>query len=429
MDLLLVVSAYSRGVHVQMGDLTILSDSPKEIIRRIKNLESEPSGYDRLRLAALRKVMSESTYQDRLAYIVAKVCDVKLPSLFPTVYVVAHVETEEQVKTVYVNYARQNYARKHLLLIGENAPQSFRIEEAVHVCNDEQAASVLRELPEHTWVAYFAQEDFYGANYLTDIILATRYTKADVIGKATFYSFAEGKIKLKGMSSYSRIKQISARCAAVASSVLKKKELFTIDKDTELYSEHIFSVDRFNYLKNGENASIEEIALICDKKNINVGISVTKMQEYAEIAKPLQQENSNIPALDKKLLFDEFTTKPTSSFIKFLFTQEENLQINSTLPHDKHEYIYGKSLFLIKKIAQKNNIINIYIETSHDIDLEIFAIFYDYKKKKLNNFRFRSNTNVEIPINDNVSFIQFPELPILYHSISTLPATPQSIFI
>ena len=137
MDLLLVVSAYSRGVHVQMGDLTILSDSPKEIIRRIKNLESEPSGYDRLRLAALRKVMSESTYQDRLAYIVAKVCDVKLPSLFPTVYVVAHVETEEQVKTVYVNYARQNYARKHLLLIGENAPQSFRIEEAVHVCNDE----------------------------------------------------------------------------------------------------------------------------------------------------------------------------------------------------------------------------------------------------------------------------------------------------
>ena len=82
----LVVSNFSRGVQCQMGELTILSDSANEIIRRINKLEAQQNGKDMLRLAALRKVMSESTYQDRLAYIVSKICN-----LDDFVHIVYHI--------------------------------------------------------------------------------------------------------------------------------------------------------------------------------------------------------------------------------------------------------------------------------------------------------------------------------------------------
>lgn len=403
----LVVSAYSRGVHVQMGDLTILSDSPKEIIRRIKSLESEPSGVDKLRLAALRKVMSESTYQDRLAYIVAKVCDVRLPDLLPAVYVVARADTGEQAEAIYANYARQHYAGKHLLLISEAVPHSFHADESVRVCSAEEAASVLGGLPEHTWVACFAPEDFYGVNYLTDIMLATRYTKAEIIGKAAFYTFAEDKIELNGASSYSSTEQLPARRAAVEASFLKKKELRMLDKDTVLSSENGFSIDRFNYLENGTSASAEETTPLCDRENINTGIPVAQMYEYAEKACPLQQDDSNIPSLDKKRLFEEFTAKATSSFMEVSLTQEGLFHLHSTLPQDKHEYLYGKSFFALEKIAPHGNTVKLHLETSLGFNLEMVAIFLDKKKQKLQHVHFKANTNVEIPVCDDVAFIRF----------------------
>ncbi len=40
-------------------------------------------------------------------------------------------------------------------------------------------------------------EDYYGPNYLEDIALATRYTQADLIGKAARYTWEGGKFELK----------------------------------------------------------------------------------------------------------------------------------------------------------------------------------------------------------------------------------------
>lgn len=403
----LVVSAYSRGVHVQMGDLTILSDSPKEIIRRIKSLEFEPSGVDKLRLAALRKVMSESTYQDRLAYIVAKVCDVRLPDLLPAVYVVARADTGEQAEAVYANYTRQLYTGKHLLLISEAVPRAFHEDKNIRVCSTEEAASVLVELTDHAWVACFASEDFYGANYLTDIMLATRYTKAELIGKAAFYTFAEDKIELKGADSYRGTEQLPARRAAVEASFLKKKALLMLDKDTVLSCENGFSIDRFNYLENGANASVEEAISLCDRENINTGIPVAQMYEYAEKARPLQQDDSNIPSLAKKSLFDEFTAKVPSSFMEVSSTPEGLFHLHSTLPLDKHEYLYGKSFFDLEKIAPHSNTVKLHLETSLGLNLGMVAVFLDKKKQKLQNVHFKANTNVEIPVCDGAAFVRF----------------------
>src|SRR5690606_37444029 len=57
----LTISNYSRGVRLMFGELVISSDSGSEITRRLQQLDSG-NRIDRLRLAGLRKVMSEHTY-------------------------------------------------------------------------------------------------------------------------------------------------------------------------------------------------------------------------------------------------------------------------------------------------------------------------------------------------------------------------------
>jgi len=66
----ITVSNFSRGVRLLFGDLVIASDSGKEIVNRLQSLSGDEG--EKLRLAGLRKVMLEHTYQHRLAYAACK---------------------------------------------------------------------------------------------------------------------------------------------------------------------------------------------------------------------------------------------------------------------------------------------------------------------------------------------------------------------
>lgn len=406
----LVISNFSRGVHSQMGELTILSDSAKEIIRRITELEAEPCGADKLRLAALRKVMLESTYQDRLAYIVAKVCGVKVPVLLPAVYVVARVETQEQAEAVWESYARQSYAEKQLLLISDTVCGTFRKGQGVRVLSPAEASAALAELPEQAWLACFAPEDYYGSNYLMDIMLAARYGTTQVIGKACFSSFADDKTVVlhhEG-ASYTEAKQSMPARRAAAKIVLLKQEGWTFQNgDTAFPVATCFAVDRFNYLKNGVEAEETKKAALCDIAELDTGISVIQMQKYAEQARPQKCVEMNVPSLNKDVLFKEFTFKPTSGMIGTALTPESVLHLDSTLPQDKHEYIYGKTIFALENVAPHASTVKVHLQTSIGLDVQMAAFFLDKNKQKLQSTMFKANTNAMLPICADAAFIRF----------------------
>lgn len=407
----LIVSNFSRGVQSQMGELTILSDSAKEIIRRIKELEAQPAGADKLRLAALRKVMSESTYQDRLAYIVSKICNLKLPSLHPEVYVAARVDTAEQAKAVFENYVRQNYIEKHLLLISDTALEFFKDKQDISIISTGEMAKILNKLPEYAWLAGFTARDFYGVNYLTDIMLATRYVNSEIIGKANYYTYADSDTFIQsdaGALSYAEIKEsFPIRRAAARVALLKRKNWSFQGENTVFPVEICFSIDKFNYLENGIDATHADKATVCDRENLETGISVQQMQEYAEQMCPLIQDDVDIPALKKKNLFEEFTARKTSTMLDASLTSDNILHLSSTLPPDKHEYLYGKTYFAIRKLAPQTDRLKLYLKTTCNLNIELAAIFLNEKKQKLKSLLLKMNTNVELPICADTAFIRF----------------------
>lgn len=407
----LVVSNFSRGVHSQMGELTILSDSAKEIIRRIKELEAQPAGADKLRLAALRKVMSESTYQDRLAYIVAKICNVKLPSLHPAVYVVARADTLEQANAIYKSYVHQNYIEKHLLLFSDSAWEFFQGKQNVSVIPTAEVFSTLHNLPEYVWLAGFAAEDFYGANYLTDIMLATRYVQTKIICKASYYTYADGRVCINSDNDshpYTEIKDsLPIRRAAARMATLRQENWCFQDENTGFPAVMCFSVDRFNYLENGTSAADADKAIVCDRDDLNTGISVTTMQKYAEQMHPLIQDDTNIPALKKKILFEEFTSRKTSTALDVSLMPNNVFHLRSTLPSDKHEYLYGKSFFAISELSPHSETLKMYLQTSRNLNVQLACIFLNNKKQKLQSSLVQGNINAEFPICTDAAFIRF----------------------
>ena len=407
----LVVSNFSRGVQSQMGELTILSDSAKEIIRRIKELEAQPSGLDKLRLAALRKVMSESTYQDRLAYIISKIFNVKLPSLHPDVYVAARVDTEEQAKAVYENYVRQNYTEKHLLLICDTALKFFKDKQNVIIISTADVPKILNKLPEYVWLAGFSTQDFYGENYLTDMMLATRYARSEIIGKSIYYTYENGDVFIKSDASalsYTEIKNsFPIRRAVACVSLLKRENWILQGEHTAFPIVICFSADRFNYLENGIGAANEDKAAVCDREDLNTGISVSQMQEYAERMRSSTQDDTSIPALKKKNLFDEFTTRKTSTMIDVSLNPDNIFHLRSILPPDQHEYLYGKTFFAINELAHHAETLKLHLQTTYNLNIQLAVFFLDKKRNKLKSTLLKMNTNAEFPVCIDTAFVLF----------------------
>ena len=62
----ITVSNFSRGLELLFGDLVISSDAGDEVAKRLQALTADKETTGKLKLAALRKIMQENTYEHRL---------------------------------------------------------------------------------------------------------------------------------------------------------------------------------------------------------------------------------------------------------------------------------------------------------------------------------------------------------------------------
>lgn len=84
-----IVSNYSLGLRMTFGDLVLSSSDGKEIARRLGAIVENETIYRKFRLAGLRKVFCEHTYEDRFARIYSKVAGLRVAGWEPSVCVVA----------------------------------------------------------------------------------------------------------------------------------------------------------------------------------------------------------------------------------------------------------------------------------------------------------------------------------------------------
>lgn len=399
----ITVSNFSRGVRNLFGELVICSDNGAEINRRLDKISDETTAR-KFRLAGLRKVMSEHTMQDRLAYIASKALRTQPAQLLPDILVVAYASNSEEFSLILANFHRQAYRQKRLLvLIGgfEVTPQT---DEIVHVAdgaylNDNQFASFTGGA---RYVAGMVAADYYGRNYLTDLALATRYFDGEAIGKHDHYyvqNSADG-IRLNDTGQRYRCgTKVMAKAALIAVPVIESETVCDWTKslpNAVVTVDRALFIDEFNYCENGASVSTETLKQV-DDGSFDTGFDMASLIACAEMIKadtmPVGSD-AVIEAPEFARLF-----KTTGSECLTLAVGGQNWHISSTLPDGKHEYVYAAKELEPAELGFTSTA-NLHLETTPGLNVQCVLVYLDGKKQKLSHeiFHANQNANCTLPV-------------------------------
>lgn len=187
----ITVGNYSKAMHRFFGDLSITSDSSDEITNSLKPIVDSKLLRDKQKLLGLRKVLEQHTYKERIERVIGKVFTNY--DQFPTpkqVTVFAIVKDQDQLERVMKNYERQTYESTKLVLLSEgDVSVDTEIDHIVLRMSDKKKlAKKVGSLTSSNYLAIFDAGMYYGEYYLTDLMLATSYSNADIIGKNSYFT-------------------------------------------------------------------------------------------------------------------------------------------------------------------------------------------------------------------------------------------------
>lgn len=262
-----VYGNYALGIARLFGDLVVNTDEQEQLFREAwRDLHAGDPEPRVRRAVALRKVLEEHTYAHRLAYIARQVgWNLDVPE--PSAVVVARALDAEALEQVLASCARQTLAPTRILL---DVPVALRERLPSHA--DVLSAEVLHapvslNFAGH-WIAVFNAEDRYGAHYLQDLVLATRYSDVDAIGKSDS----------SGGDEYRHCTRLAPRSALLRadSCDVTLGALLDVGCDGDLAFRSAIRIDGFEYQRSGVSS------LVPTTPPIDAGVAMSDALAFAE---------------------------------------------------------------------------------------------------------------------------------------------------
>ena len=352
----LVIGNYALGVKQYFGDLTIATNSVATMKNTLEKYCGTIVDSQKLSLLALRKVLSEHLYEDRLAYIVEKVFGKNLKRTLPKIAVVVHVED----KGAQAAFERQNYENKMLYVYSQTNDSQEKLDSI-----------------DADYVAYLFGDDYYGANYLTDFALATRFLGSDIdgVGKSTYWS--DGAFINEG-GNYKYVPTLAPKRGMVKINSFKEIKIADIF-ETSLLEGNFFSTDSFNYAQNHIG---DACFAVDDIQNINTGLPLREIEKVAEQV-PMVYANDTLLTLtsdDALKLFNQRTEARGVSAVK----EDGTLSITSAIVGDGAEYVYFPEIYPLSAVSLDGQMRIMFNAVSDDF-VGLTVIFLDDKKQNIGN--------------------------------------------
>lgn len=408
----ITVSNFSRGLRLMFGDLVIASDNGKEIVERLKRMDEEYE--QKFRLAALRKVMLEHTYEHRLAYVARKALGWCGERKLPGMVAVALVGSQEEYRRVIENYQTQRYALKRLLIVkkfdmaGEQwaTPDDGTIK--ILGLDEASLAPLSHHIEQDEWLALMSADDYYGPNYLLDLAIASPYCDYQVVGKATRYQWSIDGIRLLApRRAYLPGVHLPARASAIHAKSFRSEDAllpWLEHQLPEMYDLPGLAIDPFNYCENGRQAN--DLAMVIarvDDLKIDSGLTIDTIIQTAEAIPPAVLDESRLPQWNATRFGDIFgqIKHPQIS----IEVNSGGLCIQSSLPDGKHEYIYVGQDLLAGVIPAKNTMTT-HLDATPGLDVQYVFIFLDDKKQRISHVIHTANRNHNASIPAGTAFVR-----------------------
>ena len=201
-----VISTDSVGLRAMVSGYVRITRSSQDTTSHLQELLSDEERRMREAHLGYRHVHTHHTYRHRMKEVFLEV-GVKSngSARQPSVSVVIATCRPNNVKLAVENYMKQVYGEKELLLVLNNAVFDVESIETqtkdlhnVRIIQIDGSATLGESLNRGVEEAsgdYFAKmddDDYYGENYLLDMMLATNFSEAEILGKGTYFVHMEG---------------------------------------------------------------------------------------------------------------------------------------------------------------------------------------------------------------------------------------------
>ncbi len=393
-----VIGNYSRGVKNYFGDLTICTDDASVLKNNLDKYCADELSERKYKLAGLRLVLSKHLYEDRLDFIINKVFGKTIKPNLAKIEVVSVVNSQEQYNKVLAMFKNQTYNNKTLTIISKLDLNNT--DKKIKVINN--IPNNIGELFNNSYVAYFEPNNYYGKNYILDLVLNMRYTTFDAVGKSGFFAMNDdGKFEIPNFDkSYKKVKSLFPHSSIVNSNFYKDTPINSLINNTEITNGNLYCADQFNFCINcyGENPSLD--AVIEDE-----GLNISKIDDISLNVMP----NANIKTddtFDVRALDVENTLFDNTIKIKLLKTLQ-GLIISSNMDNtETSSAIYNNAFYSVRQFLTDNKL-SVIFEGMGDLSILGCCIFYDKDTEVFKVEDIIFNTTLEIDIPQNVNKVKF----------------------
>jgi spore maturation protein CgeB len=201
-----IISAPAASIEPFFGDTITVVENAEQTTEALARLLGDDDARDRQALRAHRRVFDEHLYSHRVATVLRSVGLASAEATVPKVSAIVPTVRPEQVDHVLATIAHQSHPAVELVLVTHgfvlDEPELRRRAEAAGVTDlvlvSADAGLTLGailnlgiEASSGDLVAKMDDDNFYGEHYLTDLVRALEFARADVVGKWAHYVLLE----------------------------------------------------------------------------------------------------------------------------------------------------------------------------------------------------------------------------------------------
>lgn len=265
------------GIKNLFGDLVIVWENEDTFRYKLEKIKNVLYYKEKFILAALRKVMYQHTYEERLKKVCEDVLGWEWKECDKKICVFSVARNAEEALRVVTNWKRQRYNSQ--LVIFVDCVDGVEQYENVKIIDNKKEV-VITQIVDADFYSYFSAKNYYGPNYLVDLVAATKYTSNSVIGKGSYFVKHDGEYKLENKAlAYNMINHMKAdRCIVrrhIAETFFAQE--FNYDKAV-IEGVVATAVDIMNFCENEDAAYCEMV----DDLMLNTGLDIDEIYQFCD---------------------------------------------------------------------------------------------------------------------------------------------------
>lgn len=415
------ISNESPGIRFLFGDLVITSDNADEIRQRLQELVDNPILRSKVALAGVRKVLLEHTYAHRLERVYSIVFDrPEQKQRLPNVCVVAAVATLAEFQCMQqMLLAQEGVDWCAVLFVADGsdiaAMQSALTDERIRCMPQADAAqSMDGVLAGAQWAAGWHANDYYGPNYLLDLLLGTRYCDAPVLGKAAmFCADASGPKWVNQEAVYRPMQHVQARCSVLKAERLHDVSvaewLSLVDSGQPLpnaLAEGAMALDAFSYCQDAWLQGLPQAAVsaVVDDLELNKGHSIDELYAKAEAMPVHMPKWLGKPSWRLQALADAFGSTGEGALLHGTL-DKFGWHLVSEIPDGNHAFIWAQNAVPLDELGGQEGL-KFHVDEGPGLPIDFMVRFETERGGLVAEEMFETNQNQQWVVPDGATHVR-----------------------